>query len=136
MGSNQTPAPGSQALTNGVRIEVTTRYAPERSQPQGNRWEFHYTVTISNERREAVQLLSRHWIIVDAANKVQEVRGLGVVGRQPTLAPGESFEYTSSCPLGTPFGSMHGSYRMMSASGERFDAAIAPFGLSAPYTVH
>ncbi len=134
--SEQTSAPGSQALTNGVRIEVTTRYAPERSQPQGNRWEFHYTVTISNERREAVQLLSRHWIITDAANKVQEVRGLGVVGRQPTLAPGESFEYTSSCPLGTPFGSMHGSYQMVSASGERFDAAIAPFGLSAPYTVH
>jgi len=136
VGSDQTPAPGSQALTHGVRIEVTTRYAPERSQPQGHRWEFHYTVTISNERREAVRLLSRHWVITDAANKVQEVRGLGVVGRQPTLAPGESFEYTSSCPLGTPFGSMHGSYQMMSASGERFDAAIAPFGLSAPYTVH
>ena len=136
MGSDQTPAPGSRAVTNGVRVEVTTRYAPERSQPQGNRWEFHYTVTISNERAEAVQLISRHWIITDAANAVQEVRGLGVVGRQPTLAPGESFEYTSICPLGTPFGSMQGTYQMVSASGERFDATIAPFGLSAPYTVH
>ncbi len=136
MGSDQTSAPGSRAVTNGVRIEVTTRYAPERSQPQGNRWEFHYTVRISNERREAVQLISRHWIITDAANTVHEVRGLGVVGRQPTLGPGESFEYTSSCPLGTPFGSMRGTYQMVSASGERFDAAIAPFGLSAPYTVH
>ena len=136
MGSDQTPAPGSQAVTNGVRVEVKTRYAPERSQPRGNRWEFHYTVTISNERRETVQLISRHWIITDAANTVQEVRGLGVVGRQPTLAPGESFEYTSICPLRTPFGSMHGTYQMVAASGERFDAAIAPFGLSAPYTVH
>ena len=136
MGSDQTPAAGSQAVTNGVRIEVTTRYAPERSQPQGNRWEFHYTVTIWNERPEAVQLISRHWIITDAANSVQEVRGLGVVGRQPTLAPGGSFEYTSICLLGTPFGSMHGTYQMVSASGERFDAAIAPFGLSGPYTVH
>lgn len=136
MASNPPSAPASQAVTNGVRVEVTTRYAPERSQPQGNRWEFHYTVTISNEGREAVQLISRHWIITDATDTVQEVRGLGVVGRQPTLAPGESFEYTSICPLGTPFGSMHGTYQMVSASGERFDAAIAPFGLAAPYTVH
>lgn len=130
------PTPASQAVTNGIRVEVKTRYAPERSQPEGNRWEFHYTVTISNEGAEAVQLISRHWIITDAANTVQEVRGLGVVGRQPTLAPGESFEYTSICPLGTPFGSMQGTYQMVSASGERFDATIAPFGLSAPYTVH
>ena len=136
MVSNPTPAPASQSVTNGVRVEVTTRYAPERSQPRGNRWEFHYTVTISNERREAVQLISRHWIITDAANTVQEVRGLGVVGRQPSLEPGESFEYTSICPLGTPFGSMQGTYQMVSASGERFDAEIAPFGFSAPYTVH
>ena len=136
VGNDTTPAPGSQAVTHGVRIEVTTRYAPERSQPQGKRWEFHYTVTISNERHEPVQLISRHWIITDAANTVQEVRGLGVVGRQPTLGSGESFEYTSICPLGTPFGSMHGTYQMVSASGERFDAAIAPFGLAAPYTVH
>lgn len=136
MASNPPSAPASRAVTNGVRVEVTTRYAPEHSQPQGNRWEFHYTVTISNEGREAVQLISRHWIITDAADTVQEVRGLGVVGRQPTLAPGESFEYTSICPLGTPFGSMHGTYQMVSASGERFDAAIAPFGLAAPYTVH
>ena len=136
MPSDQTPAPASRAVTNGVRVEVRTRYAPERSRPEGNRWEFHYTVTISNERRETVQLISRHWIITDAANTVQEVRGLGVVGRQPTLAPGETFEYTSVCPLGTPFGSMRGTYQMASASGERFDAAIAPFGLSAPYTVH
>ncbi len=130
------PTAASEAVTNGVRVEVTTRYAPERSQPQGNRWEFHYTVTISNERSEAVQLISRHWIITDDANAIQEVRGLGVVGRQPTLAPGESFEYTSICPLGTPSGSMHGTYQMVSAKGERFNAAIAPFGLAAPYTVH
>ena len=130
------PTAASEAVTNGVRVEVTTRYAPERSQPQGNRWEFHYTVTISNERSETVQLISRHWIITNDANAIQEVRGLGVVGRQPTLAPGESFEYTSICPLGTPSGSMHGTYQMVSAKGERFNAAIAPFGLAAPYTVH
>ena len=130
------PTPASQAVTNGIRVEVKTRYAPERSQPEGNRWEFHYTVTISNEGAEAVQLISRHWIITDAANTVQEVRGLGVVGRQPTLAPGESFEYTSSCPLGTPFGSMHGTYQMVTSTGERFDVDIAPFALSGPYTLH
>ena len=96
----------SETATDGVRIHVIARYSNERSQPSRNQWVFDYTVTISNERTDTVQLVSRHWIITDGSNNVQEVRGLGVIGRQPTLAPGESFEYSSMCPLATPFGSM------------------------------
>jgi ApaG protein len=126
----------SEATTHGVRVQVVSRYSPERSQPSGNKWFFLYTVTISNEGPDPVQLLTRHWIITDGAGQVEEVRGPGVVGKQPTLAPGESFEYTSGCPLGTPFGIMEGSYQMITTSGDRFDARIAPFTLSEPYTVH
>ena len=123
-------------MTRGVRVHVTARYSPEHSQPLRNQWRFFYTVAISNEGTETVQLVSRHWIITDASNTVEEVKGLGVVGHQPTLEPGKSFEYTSSCPLATPFGSMRGTYQMMTANGERFDAKIAPFALSEPYTIH
>lgn len=126
----------SEAVTRGVRVQVVSQYSPERSQPSNNQWFFLYTVTISNEGREAVQLLTRHWVITDGSGRVEEVRGPGVVGKQPTLQPGESFEYTSGCPLTTPFGVMEGSYQMITASGERFDAQIAPFTLSEPYTVH
>ena len=126
----------SEAVTRGVRVSVQSEYAPERSQPARNQWFFLYTVTISNEGDDAVQLLARHWIITDGKGRVEEVRGPGVVGKQPTLAPGESFEYTSGCPLPTPFGIMEGTYQMTTASGERFDAKIAPFTLSEPYTVH
>lgn len=126
----------SEATTNGVRVQVVARYSPERSQPAGNKWVFLYTVTISNEGTEPVQLLTRHWIITDGTGQVEEVRGPGVVGKQPTLAPGETFEYTSGCPLASSFGIMEGTYQMMTADGERFDARIAPFTLSEPYTVH
>ena len=126
----------SEAITRGVRVVVRSEYAPERSQPSRNQWFFLYTVTISNEGAERVQLLTRHWIITDGAGQVDEVRGPGVVGKQPTLAPGESFEYTSGCPLTTPFGIMEGSYQMVTERGEAFDAKIAPFTLSEPYTVH
>jgi ApaG protein len=126
----------SEAVTRGLRVQVTSQYSPERSQPVSNQWFFLYTVTISNEGSETVQLLTRHWIITDGAGAVEEVRGPGVVGKQPTLAPGESFEYTSGCPLTTPFGVMEGSYQMVTANGDRFDAKIAPFTLSEPYTVH
>lgn len=126
----------SEAVTRGVRIRVVARYSPEHSQPAQRRWFFLYTVHISNEGQETVQLVSRHWIITDADDHVEEVRGLGVVGEQPVLHPGESFQYTSGCPLGTPFGSMRGSYQMLGARGESFDAEIAPFVLSEPYTVH
>jgi ApaG protein len=126
----------SEATTRGVRVHVRSEYAADRSQPSRNQWFFLYTVTISNEGPEPVQLLTRHWVITDGAGQVDEVRGPGVVGQQPTLAPGESFEYTSGCPLSTPFGIMEGTYQMIAESGERFDARIAPFTLSEPYTVH
>ena len=126
----------SEAVTDGVRVHVTARYSPTRSQPLRNLWLFLYTIEISNESADTVQLISRHWVIKDAENRVEEVRGLGVVGQQPTLAPGESFEYTSSCPLQTPFGTMGGTYQMVTAGGKRFDVEIATFTLSEPYTIH
>jgi ApaG protein len=126
----------SEALTRGVRVFVQSQYAPERSQPSKCEWFFLYTVTISNEGSETVQLLTRHWIITHGTGQVEEVRGPGVVGKQPTLAPGQSFEYTSGCSLRTPFGVMEGSYQMITSSGEHFDAKIAQFTLSEPYTVH
>lgn len=126
----------SEALTQGIRVHVVSRYSRERSQPSGNKWFFLYTVTIVNEGACTVQLLTRHWVITDGSGQIEEVRGAGVVGKQPTIAPGESFEYTSGCPLSTPFGIMEGSYQMITDAGERFDARIAPFTLSEPYTVH
>jgi ApaG protein len=126
----------SDETTRGVRIAVQSRYVPEQSAPDREHWLFAYTVRISNEGDTTVQLVSRHWIITDAEGHVEEVRGPGVVGEQPILAPGESFEYTSACPLGTPFGTMHGTYRMVTMDGERFDAAIAPFTLAEPHTLH
>jgi ApaG protein len=126
----------SEATTRGVRVHVRSEYAAERSQPARNEWFFLYTVTITNEGPEPVQLVTRHWIITDGAGHVEEVKGPGVVGKQPTLAPGESFEYTSGCPLSTPFGIMEGTYQMVTEGGEQFDAKVAPFTLSEPYTVH
>jgi ApaG protein len=126
----------SEAVTRGVRVRVQSEYSPDQSAPAKNQWFFLYTVTISNEGSETVQLLTRHWIITDGTGHIEEVRGPGVVGKQPTLKTGESFEYTSGCPLSTPFGVMEGTYQMVTASGERFDVKIAPFTLSEPYTVH
>ncbi len=126
----------SEAVTRGVRVHVTARYSPGRSEPLRKQWFFLYTIEITNEGPDAVQLISRHWTITDAENHIDEVRGLGVVGQQPTLEPGESFEYTSGCPLTTPFGTMHGTYQMVTTEGDRFDAEVAAFTLSEPYTVH
>ena len=126
----------SEAVTQSIRVQVTAQYSPEHSQPHQNKWFFLYTVEISNEGSETVQLISRHWIITDANHQVEEVRGPGVVGKQPVLAPGESFQYTSGCPLPTPFGSMRGTYQMVTGNGERFDVEIAAFALTEPYTVH
>ena len=125
----------SETVTQGVRVQVMAQYSPEQSQPLQNQWFFLYTVQISNEGIETVQLISRHWIITDADHHVKEVRGLGVVGKQPVLDPGESFQYTSGCPLSTPFGSMRGTYQMLKRDGERFDVEIGPFALTEPYTV-
>ena len=128
--------PTSEAVTNNVRVEVESQYSPERSQPFQSRWFFHYTVRITNEGDETVQLLSRHWIATDANGHIQEVKGPGVVGEQPVLRPGESFQYTSGWPLKTSAGVMRGTYQMVSEGGAHFDAEIAPFALKEPYTVH
>lgn len=126
----------SEAITRGIRVHVTAEYSPERSRPAEREWFFLYTVRITNEGAETVQLASRHWIITDANGEESEVRGTGVVGEQPVLEPGEGFEYTSGCPLGTSFGTMRGTYQMVTGDGGGFDAEIAPFTLSEPYTVH
>ena len=125
----------SEAVTRGIRVHVEPQFDPARSRPP-ELWFFLYTVTISNEGPETVQLISRHWIITDEENRVEEVRGPGVVGEQPVLAPGEKFRYTSGCPLKTATGTMHGSYQMVGEDGEGFDAEIAAFTLSEPYTVN
>ena len=126
----------SEAITNGIHVSVKARFDPSRSQPQQNQWFFLYTVTISNQGTMTTQLISRHWVITDANGKIEEVRGPGVVGEQPVLAPGQSFEYTSGCPLNTSFGTMHGTYQMITTKGERFDAKIAAFTLSEPHALH
>ncbi|GAC1629348.1 MAG: Co2+/Mg2+ efflux protein ApaG [Nevskia sp.] len=123
----------TDTLTRSVRILVQPRYVPEQSEPSKSHYLFAYHVTIRNEGETTVQLLSRHWIITDGEGKSEEVRGPGVVGYQPTLKPGEQFQYTSGCPLGTPVGTMHGSYQMVDIdSEENFDAYIEPFRLAVP----
>jgi len=126
----------SEASTRGIRVSVQSEYAPDRSKPGQQQWFFLYTITITNDGEATVQLVSRHWIITDGAGHVEEIKGPGVVGQQPVLAPGESFTYTSGCSLSTPFGKMEGTYQMVARSGEEFDATVAPFTLSEPYTVH
>lgn len=126
----------SEAVTRSIRVQVETRPDPSRTFPEAGRWFYLYTVTISNEGSETVQLVDRHWVITDGEGHVEEVRGPGVVGYQPTLEPGQSFQYTSGCPLPTPFGTMHGSYRMVTRFGESFDAKIATFELCQPHLVN
>jgi ApaG protein len=129
-------APMSEAVTNSIRVEVMSRYSPDNSKPLEDTWVFEYTVRITNQGRDTVQLLSRHWIITDGLDRTHEVKGPGVVGEQPVLAPGESFKYSSWCPLPTPIGKMRGTYQMTGAGGKQFDIEIAPFALKAPYTVN
>jgi ApaG protein len=119
-----------------ITIDVATQYLPEQSAPDAERYFFAYTITVTNTGTVAAQLISRHWIITDADGKVEEVRGLGVVGHQPLLKPGETFEYTSGCPLTTPVGSMSGSYQMVADDGLRFEAAVPEFVLAMPRTLH
>ena len=126
----------SEATTRGIRVAVLSEYAADRSRPAQQQWFFLYTITITNDGEETVQLISRHWIITDGSGHVEEVKGPGVVGQQPVLGPGESFTYTSGCPLGTPFGKMEGTYQFVSRTGDFFDVHIAPFTLSEPFTVH
>lgn len=130
------PAPMSEAVTNSIRVEVMSQYSTENSRPLQDLWVFEYTVRITNQGPDTVQLLSRHWTITDALDHVEEVKGPGVIGEQPVLAPGESFKYSSWCPLKTPTGVMHGTYQMVRADGARFEIEIAPFALKARYRVN
>lgn len=121
-----------EAITRGIRVNVESEYVPERSDPDSGAYFFAYHVVIRNEGDEPAQLVSRHWIIADSGAREQEVRGLGVVGQQPRLEPGESFRYTSACPLTTPIGSMRGEYQMVTDAGETFEVTIPAFTLAMP----
>lgn len=123
-----------EAVTRNIRVHVEPEYAAGRSNPQQSKWVWLYTVRLTNEGRETVKLISRHWIIIDAMGDVREVRGPGVVGQQPVLKPGDRFEYTSGCDLTTPFGSMKGTYQMVTDKQEQFDIVIPQFTLTEPYT--
>ena len=119
-----------------IEIKPVPQFIPEQSDPDDSRYVFAYTLTIRNLGELPAQLIARHWIITDANNEVQEVRGLGVVGNQPLLKPGESFEYSSGCSLATPVGTMKGSYQMVGEDGTRFDAEIPEFVLAIPRALH
>ena len=119
-----------------VRVEVQSRYLPEQSEPESGRYAFAYTVRITNTGDVPSQLISRHWLVSDETGRLVEVKGLGVVGQQPLLKPGESFEYTRGSQIGSPNGSMRGSYFFVAEDGHRFDAEIAAFDLNMPRTLH
>ena len=129
-----------RALASGkhheIAVSAATQYLPDQSDESAGRYVFAYTITIRNAGQVAAQLISRHWIITDAQGLVQEVRGLGVVGAQPLLQPGESFEYTSGASIATPVGTMRGSYQMVAEDGGRFEASIPEFTLSVPRVLH
>ena len=118
--------------TQGVRVRVVASYMPQRSDPEEGRWVWAYMVEIENERDDTVQLVDRRWTITDAHGRVEEVAGPGVVGEQPVLEPGDSYQYTSGCPLPTDSGVMVGSYGMVAGDGQRFEAAIPAFSLHLP----
>jgi ApaG protein len=127
-------------MGNDKRYEITvvptSAYLAEQSDPDQAQFVFAYTITVTNTGTVAAQLVSRHWFITDAEHRIQEVKGLGVVGQQPLLKPGESFEYTSGASIPTPVGTMHGTYLMRAEDGRTFDAAIPTFTLSVPRTLH
>lgn len=119
-----------------VEVTAATQYLAEQSDEPAGRYVFAYTITLRNTGTVAAQLISRHWIISDAQGLVQEVRGMGVVGAQPRLEPGQSFEYSSGAAIATPVGTMKGSYQMLAADGTRFEAEIPQFTLSVPRVLH
>jgi len=119
-----------------IAVSAATQYLADQSDEATGRYVFAYTITIRNSGSVTAQLISRHWIITDAQGLVQEVRGLGVVGSQPLLRPGESFEYTSGASIATPVGTMRGAYQMVAEDGTRFEAAIPEFTLSVPRVLH
>ena len=120
------------AVTNNIRVAVEPSYSPERSLPDEGLHFWLYTIEIANLGRRTVQLTHRHWVITDASGKRQDVRGVGVVGEQPRLEPGQSFRYTSGCPLGESSGMMQGAYRMVAEDGEEFEVTVPAFSLDIP----
>jgi ApaG protein len=126
----------SDTTTRGIRIQVKSTYLSDRSSPRDSQYLFAYNVRIFNVGTETAQLVSREWIITSAEGDVERVKGPGVVGEKPVLPPGGAFEYTSYCPLKTAVGSMQGSYQMITAGGEKFDAQIAPFTLAVPNSLN
>jgi ApaG protein len=134
--AGESSARTKDTTTRGIRIEVQSKYLAERSSPRDEQYLFAYQVRISNVGTETAKLVSREWVITSAEGDVEHVKGPGVVGEQPVLAPGGSFEYTSYCPLKTAVGSMHGTYQMVTGDGKTFDARIAPFTLAVPNSLN
>jgi ApaG protein len=126
----------SDTTTKGIRVQVEARYLAEQSSPRDNHYLFAYRIRILNQGAETAQLVSRRWIITDADGHVEHVQGPGVVGEQPVLEPGSSFEYTSFCPLRTSVGTMQGTYQMVTSNGDGFDAVIGPFTLATPHALN
>ena len=126
----------TSTASNRIRVDVTTDYVEDQSNPGEGRFVFSYTITIRNEGSKPARLMARHWLITDANGKVQEVVGEGVVGEQPYLLPGQGFRYSSGAILETPVGAMQGHYRMVGDDGEQFNAPIAPFTLAIPGMLH
>jgi ApaG protein len=127
-----------EQVSNKYRIEVIAKafYVAEQSDPDRDHFVFGYKIKVTNSGEVAAQLVSRHWLITDSNHRVEEVRGLGVVGQQPLIKPGESFEYTSGCPLATSVGTMRGEYQMLAEDGTKFEARIPEFTLSVPRVLH
>ena len=125
-------SPVYEARTGDILVRVSPAYLPEDSNPENGRWIWSYTVEIENHGQDTVTLVSRHWVITDGLNRVEEVRGQGVVGEQPVLGPREAVRYASGCPLGTPSGAMRGTYQMVTAGGEAFEVTIPEFSLHLP----
>ena len=124
------------ATTDGVTVRVSVSYLPEQSEPERGRWFWAYHLRLENEGADTVQLLTRHWVITDGRGARHSVEGEGVVGEQPVIEPGASFDYVSGCPLATPSGAMHGNYRMVREDGAIFDVEIPRFSLFAPAVLH
>ena len=129
-------SPDSETTTEGIRVHAAARYVPDSSDPDRQHYFFAYTITITNEGDDPARLMSRHWVIKDADNHREDVRGPGVIGESPRLEKGQCFRYESACPLPTPVGTMHGSYEMETEAGDRFEAAIAPFRLAVDEPIH
>ena len=127
---------GSDTTTRGIRIQVRSAYLPAESAPAEQQYFFTYHVKISNAGSDTAQLVAREWIITDAEGQVERVKGPGVIGEQPVLTPGTTFEYSSFCPLNTSVGAMQGTYQMRAPDGEHFDAVISPFTLAVPNALH